>query len=443
MKKRIKYNGEIHIFDVSYTFFENGKHYAVTKKNRLYRLRYDILNGVSAEKCTEDKFYIRDTLMRANSLFPETHPLDGEHYVMRDCEFPERRTKCPLFDIGHRAAAAVFRLMLLLCAAVIAYFLFCKGGGISFAEALFPSLSLKRLKVLVFAVEIVGSLVIFFIKGDNTDVFDIVNCACLPVGLLWGAGAVKSSVIIAVGAPLVLVVSVYLYVFPLISERIHEKRPIYKKEITRDIAAQSVYALSLCLAACIFGTSLLGITGYSDKVEYSKKDNPEVNYLEMLGELKRWDELDVNERLDVLSNVHCYEAKRLGIDGVTLCVTYPSDVNEYGAYNPITNGININRTRLEEGGVLELIDTVIHETRHVYQKHLADAYTEIEDSLDEKYKSLFVFIEAKTFRDNTQNYIDKGLDYYCQPLEFDAREYAAERIKNTYEKVLNNTYYFE
>ncbi len=447
MKQRIKYNGEIHVFDIAYTFFENGKYYAVTKKGGFYRIRFDMLSGVKAEKCTVMRSWLREMIRANHAAEPEIYPLDGEHYEYANGVSSAKKTKkCPLFGAGRRAVACVFRLLLLLSASALVYFIVCRGGGISFAESLFPALSLKRLKQLVFAIELVGSLAIFFIKGDNTDIFDIVNCACIPAALIWGIGAVKSSVIIAVAAPLVLAVCVYLYVFPFVSDRIHEKRPDYKREINRDIAAQSVYALSLCLATCIFGTSLLGISGYSDKVEYSKSEKPEVSYIEILGEIKKWDELDTDEKLDTLADVHSYEAKKLGIDGVTLRVGYPGDESEYGAYNPITNDITLSRTRLEEGGVLELLDTLIHETRHVYQARLADAYTEIEDSLDDEYKSLSAFVEARAFRDNAQSYIDAkldGLDYYYQPLEIDAREYAAERIKNTYERVLDNTYYFE
>ncbi len=447
MKERLKYNGESYIFDIVYTFSENGRYYAVTRKGYTYRMRFDLLSGVRAQRCTKNPGSTQEIISAKHVSHPSEYPLSGEHYVINNGElYPSGLPKCPIFGAGRKAASLVFRLILLLLASGLAYFLFCKGSGMSFAESLFPTLSFKRLRQVVFVVELVGSLAVFFIKGDNTDIFDIVNCACLPIALIWSLGAVRTSLIIAVAASIVLAVCVCLYVFPFVSDRIREKRAEYKREINRDIASQSVYVLSLCLATCIFGTSLLGIVGYSDKVEYSRPDSPESSYIELLGRLKKWDSFDAEEKLDTISDVHRYEAKRLGIEGADILVGYPSNEREYGAYNPITNEIILNRTLLEEGDLLELIDTVIHETRHLYQKRLADAYTDIEDSLDDKYKSLPVFVEAKAFRDNSQSYTDAifdELDYYYQPLELDAREYAQGRVECTYERVLDNTYYFE
>lgn len=99
-----------------------------------------------------------------------------------------------------------------------------------------------------------------------------------------------------------------------------------------------------------------------------------------------------------------------------------------GFYDEKTNFIYINETLLPELG--ETIDTIIHECRHCYQIEYIKDYN-IQDELKE-----YFFKGFEEYVNGEDNY----LDYYFNPIEVDAREYASNLL-NEYGYTKGDFYY--
>lgn len=88
-----------------------------------------------------------------------------------------------------------------------------------------------------------------------------------------------------------------------------------------------------------------------------------------------------------------------------------------GGYNPVTNRIELNSKLLENPDCKELLNTILHESRHAFQQKCIDN----PDSVTVKENIIEVW------RDNMKNYIPPGLDfeaYENQEIEKDANYFA-------------------
>lgn len=99
------------------------------------------------------------------------------------------------------------------------------------------------------------------------------------------------------------------------------------------------------------------------------------------------------------------------------------DPRNMGAYNPEDNTITLNSRLLWQDNPEELMKTVLHESRHVYQQYAVDHPDKV--SVSEEKLSIW--------QENVDNYIPAEFDYeeyVNQPIEVDAEEYA-NKVYNT------------
>ncbi|KAA6336649.1 hypothetical protein EZS27_015205 [termite gut metagenome] len=100
--------------------------------------------------------------------------------------------------------------------------------------------------------------------------------------------------------------------------------------------------------------------------------------------------------------------------------------NSYGVYNHSERTLTINQRFIENPELLrDAIDTIIHEARHAYQHCAVETFTNSES-----------YIWAGNFRSYIRPEWDFE-DYEKQPVEVDARNFAASVV----EKALNNILY--
>ena len=140
----------------------------------------------------------------------------------------------------------------------------------------------------------------------------------------------------------------------------------------------------------------------------------------------RWQNISPNARRASLQNLEYREADSQG--------RFPAGVNtsdsmrpeEYGAYDPSANQININSALLAESSPAQALGTYFHEERHA-QQHNAARFPELSDNPE----------QAQEWRDNFKNYISPNEDfegYYKQPVEADARDYSSKRLSEFQEQ---------
>ena len=88
-----------------------------------------------------------------------------------------------------------------------------------------------------------------------------------------------------------------------------------------------------------------------------------------------------------------------------------------------------------------VLDTTLHEVRHAYQHKLVDLYVsvQLEGAVPEQYQSLAAIQTVQGFAHDFQNYCDGAFNfnnYYQQSVERDSREWAHQRICDSYGEAL-------
>ena len=101
--------------------------------------------------------------------------------------------------------------------------------------------------------------------------------------------------------------------------------------------------------------------------------------------------------------------------------------------------IHINREHLCNGSSADVLNTIVHETRHVYQRYICKMHEQIDTG---KYESLLVFREATYWEENFSDY-KRGYKnyetYYVQECEVDARQYADKAVREYFQKIEDYT----
>ena len=125
-------------------------------------------------------------------------------------------------------------------------------------------------------------------------------------------------------------------------------------------------------------------------------------------------------RCEIASEFYEEVKERMGIDAELSFVCKPPQ--DLGGYNPITNTIELNSRYLEKPECEDLLNTILHESRHAFQnKCIVDP-----DSVTVKSNIIDVW------KDNFENYISPFLDfeaYENQEIEKDANYFADSVMK--------------
>lgn len=114
-------------------------------------------------------------------------------------------------------------------------------------------------------------------------------------------------------------------------------------------------------------------------------------------------------------------------DGTEVTVQ-PLDEDRLGYYSAASRQIVLSRSVLESGTAQETMDTIAHEAFHVQQAYVVENI-----DWDDAATQAAYYDQARRWLWNDQNGYVSGeediLSYYFQPVEVDARAYAAEETE--------------
>lgn len=154
---------------------------------------------------------------------------------------------------------------------------------------------------------------------------------------------------------------------------------------------------------------------------------------------EEWNNLSLEERMDVLQCICNIEGRYLGLNREIHIYASKMDENLLGYYNDSASSIQISIDLVESGNPYETLDTVCHEMYHAGQAR----YVEIFESLDEDAQRSYFLYDASVYADEFHNYKNARmaddasdyLEYYGQWCEQDAREYAYEAVVDYYSRI--------
>ena len=137
-------------------------------------------------------------------------------------------------------------------------------------------------------------------------------------------------------------------------------------------------------------------------------------------EQNNWDDLSEVEKEKAVEKLRNSIAEDLKLENKPNIAYYNNDApGDYGGYAASTNTIYINRFNMDDAA--ETADTIAHESRHCWQHERAE-----NPQTEQDYQ----------FKENFDDYVrpeDDFYEYQNQPVEADARNYAAE-VKDAIQK---------
>ena len=151
--------------------------------------------------------------------------------------------------------------------------------------------------------------------------------------------------------------------------------------------------------------------------------------------LEKFDSLDQLEKT-IVEYIDYYNNRRIklklnGLSPVqyrTEVTVQPLDEDRLGYYSAASRQIVLSRSVLESGTAQETMDTIAHEAFHVQQAYVVENI-----DWDDAATQAAYYDQARRWLRNDQNGYVSGeediLGYYFQPVEVDARAYAAEETE--------------
>lgn len=136
---------------------------------------------------------------------------------------------------------------------------------------------------------------------------------------------------------------------------------------------------------------------------------------------ERWNQLDMQEKLNVCQAIVNCEARYYGISHELLVGTADLEGNTLASYCEQNHQIVIDVDYLNLGYSYALLESLIHECTHAYQYEQIDLYRKV----DEESRNLLMFYEASVYLEEFSDYEDGNKDfasYYGQLAEINARK---------------------
>ncbi len=241
-----------------------------------------------------------------------------------------------------------------------------------------------------------------------------------------------------------------LIVFQKVKDKRHFEQIVCNRIKFASLGARTIIAvllLSVTLPICVkaaFGYELI-----SSNVDVSIADSADdewslSNNIETVAMLHEdnWDKLSLPDKIDVLATVKNVEMRYFGINHEVYLDAGDLDGNTLGCYNANEHRITIDIEHLKSSDSKDVLRTLLHECRHVYDRMCVELYNQIDDD----YKNMLMFYEISEFKDDFNNYTDGDEDpmgYYFQSVEISAREYselATIEYFNYIDKYLKQSY---
>ena len=148
----------------------------------------------------------------------------------------------------------------------------------------------------------------------------------------------------------------------------------------------------------------------------------------------KWSELYLDEKLDALQLICDWEnVKVLGCSPVQVRLEEMSREN-LGYYSHSDGAVYLNCAMVAGQSWQRTLDTLLHECRHCWQRDMISLLIQVEED-GSGLERLYIFNEARDFRDGWNNYTS-GLEdydvYYDQFIERDSRQWASSRMLEYY-----------
>lgn len=141
-----------------------------------------------------------------------------------------------------------------------------------------------------------------------------------------------------------------------------------------------------------------------------------------------WETASLDSKTELAKQLAAYEFAMLGVPDGTEVTVQPLDEDRLGYYSAASRQIVLSRSVLESGTAQETMDTIAHEAFHVQQAYVVENI-----DWDDAATQAAYYDQARRWLRNDQNGYVSGeediLSYYFQPVEVDARAYAAEETE--------------
>jgi len=250
-----------------------------------------------------------------------------------------------------------------------------------------------------------------------------------------------------IGTLMVAAILSLVFVIYLMQRKIIQRRNF--KRIICNRVRQAVYLVQMFMGLgfafiilelqmnYIFGSSVMStrVSAFLTITEEEETIAANMDVLELLRE-DRWRELDLLQKLEVLTVVGVVEQNYLGLSNELN--VYAANLPEYlaGYYNDARHEIVLNMDDLLDESIpaSSCLESFLHEVYHSYEYRCSEAY----DDADEEVQALKIFQDAKIYMEELDNYCDGTEDfdaYYTQQCEADARAYAESRVKDYYKAI--------
>lgn len=141
-----------------------------------------------------------------------------------------------------------------------------------------------------------------------------------------------------------------------------------------------------------------------------------------------WETASLDSKTELAKQLAAYELAMLGVPDGTEVTVQPPDEDWLGYYSASSRQIVLSRSVLESGTAQETMGTIAHEAFHVQQAYVVENI-----DWDDAATQAAYYDQARRWLRNYQNGYVSGeediLSYYFQPVEVDARAYAAEETE--------------
>ncbi len=393
---------------------------------------------ISSAEVSDEAFEIAKELYHEHSVNPFKYIFDGENYQVKS--FSSGEKKYYRFKVKETDSISLGSCLLQNVFGVIVAYFYAKLWGVMWITSIIPISTRAIAIAIIIAIEIIGGTVFFFINKRNE--YYISNIV-IPVGLITVIGLVKVSKIALIVISLVILVCIAYSIFvnyQNLSTRAYKDDGLDDEINHTKGIWPSVIFIIVC--ACLTITTLFGIQGSklksNSKTDISELETINQNYESACQVINKdnWNNCTNQEKIDALQSISDYECSyTFGCENATVQSGCVGEEGLLGSYSDKSNVIMINNELLESENPVEAVETLLHETRHVYQHAVIDVYNKVESKLDDKDKNIAFFKYAESARDNKDAYNSGLLDYYSyyeQYIEADSRKWAGIQMNEKY-----------
>ena len=285
-----------------------------------------------------------------------------------------------------------------------------------------PGFDFVETRTIVAAFIIVFTIAGTVLNRNNRTIFSAITNSAFPVAILsiiLYADTFTVGNVIAIASTVLLICIYTVFTYKKISIK------KYMLGILRMCAVGVfVFLVLLSLKTVLFDFNVapshkMYLSNLFENTEVSPDFDSAISDLKNLNECKT-----IQEKVDILQRLYKCEAEVLGFEDdevIVVADNLEEDENgtTYGMYENNKKVIRIDLDLIENGDIVEIYNTVVHEARHAYQFYITN---NLYNNLDEEAKKLDLFTDVKKWSENNR-----------LSMESDCREYAKKRTEEVFE----------